>query len=82
MIPLACVTQKQRFLNHAFVAIIQVAIAVGSLVGGTVVDQVGIPADFWFGRALALLGLAAVACFGATVKTSANAKLTGQVRAE
>jgi hypothetical protein len=47
-----------------------------------VVDQVGIPADFWFGSALALLGLAAVACFGATVKTSANAKLTGQVRPE
>jgi len=65
-----------------FVAIIQVAIAVGSLVGGTVVDQVGIPADFWFGSALALLGLAAVACFGATLKTSANAKLTGQVRPE
>jgi predicted MFS family arabinose efflux permease len=65
-----------------FVGIIQVAIAVGSLVGGTVVDHVGIPADFWFGSALALLGLAAVACTGATGKTSANAALAGQVRPE
>ena len=63
-----------------FVGIIQVAIAVGSLVGGTVVDHVGIPADFWFGSALALLGLAAVACAGATGKTSAP--LAGQVRPE
>jgi predicted MFS family arabinose efflux permease len=65
-----------------FVGIIQVAIAVGSLVGGTVVDRVGIPADFWFGSALALLGLAAIASFGATGKTSANPELTGQVRVE
>jgi predicted MFS family arabinose efflux permease len=65
-----------------FVGIIQVAIAVGSLVGGTVVDRVGIPADFWFGSALALLGLAAIASFGATGKTSANTELTGQVRVE
>jgi predicted MFS family arabinose efflux permease len=63
-----------------FVGIIQVAIAVGSSVGGTVVDRVGIPADFWFGSALALLGLAAIACFGATEKIFANAELTGQVR--
>jgi predicted MFS family arabinose efflux permease len=47
-----------------FVGIIQVAIASGSLIGGTVVDRVGIPADFWFGSALALLGLAAVGSFG------------------
>jgi predicted MFS family arabinose efflux permease len=47
-----------------FVSIIQVAIALGSLVGGIVVDRVGIPADFLFGSGLALLGLAAWASFG------------------
>lgn len=47
-----------------FVSIIQIAIAVGSLVGGTIVDRVGIPADFLLGSALALLGLAALASFG------------------
>ncbi|RFU48599.1 MFS transporter [Paraburkholderia sp. DHOC27] len=47
-----------------FVMIIQVAIAVGSLVGGSIVDRVGIPADFLLGGALALLGLAALVSFG------------------
>ena len=47
-----------------FVSIIQVAIALGSLVGGVVVDHVGISADFLFGAGLALLGLAALASFG------------------
>lgn len=47
-----------------FVGIIQVAIALGSLVGGSIVDRVGIPADFLLGSALALLGLAALASFG------------------
>jgi predicted MFS family arabinose efflux permease len=47
-----------------FVGTIQVAIAVGSLVGGTMVDRIGIPADFMLGGALALLGLAALASFG------------------
>jgi predicted MFS family arabinose efflux permease len=47
-----------------FVSIIQVAIAVGSLVGGIVVDQVGISTDFLFGSGLALLGLAALVSFG------------------
>ncbi|MFM0509105.1 MFS transporter [Paraburkholderia sp. RL17-373-BIF-A] len=47
-----------------FVSIIQVAIAMGSLVGGVVVDHVGISADFLFGSGLALLGLAALASFG------------------
>jgi predicted MFS family arabinose efflux permease len=46
-----------------FVGIIQVAIAVGSSVGGTIVDRVGIPADFWLGSALALLGLITLASF-------------------
>jgi len=41
-----------------------VAIAVGSLVGGIVVDHVGIATDFLFGSGLALLGLAALASFG------------------
>jgi predicted MFS family arabinose efflux permease len=47
-----------------FVGIIQVAIAVGSSVGGTIVDSIGIPPDFLLGAALALLGLAALASFG------------------
>jgi predicted MFS family arabinose efflux permease len=47
-----------------FVSIIQVAIASGSLVGGVVVDHVGISADFLLGGGLALLGLAALASFG------------------
>ncbi|CAH2786027.1 MAG: Uncharacterized MFS-type transporter [uncultured Paraburkholderia sp.] len=52
-----------------FVSIIQVAIAVGSLVGGVVVDQIGIRADFLFGSVLAVLGLAMLASFGVTRKT-------------
>ncbi|MDE1179907.1 MFS transporter [Paraburkholderia sp.] len=48
-----------------FVSIIQVAIAAGSLVGGTVVDRVGIRADFLLGASLALLGLAALVSVGA-----------------
>jgi predicted MFS family arabinose efflux permease len=47
-----------------FVSIIQVAIAVGSLVGGAVVDAVGVPADFWFSSFLGLAGLAAIVSFG------------------
>ncbi|CAB3789392.1 MFS transporter [Pararobbsia alpina] len=47
-----------------FIGTIQVAIAVGSLVGGTVVDEIGIPADFILGGTLALLALAALASFG------------------
>ncbi|OAJ55246.1 MFS transporter [Paraburkholderia ginsengiterrae] len=47
-----------------FVSIIQVAIALGSLVGGVVVDHVGMSADFMLGSGLALLGLAALTSFG------------------
>lgn len=47
-----------------FISVIQVAIAVGSLAGGVIVDHVGIPADFLLGSALALLGLAAVMSLG------------------
>ncbi len=65
-----------------FVGIIQVAIAVGSLVGGTVVDRVGIPADFWLGSALAMLGLAAIASFGSDGKPAVAAELREQVRCE
>jgi predicted MFS family arabinose efflux permease len=61
-----------------FVSIIQVAIAAGSLVGGTIVDRVGIPADFLLGSALALLGLAALASFG---RSTANVR-TGQIACE
>ena len=47
-----------------FVGTIQIAIAIGSWIGGTMVDQVGISADFLLGSVLALLGLAALASFG------------------
>lgn len=47
-----------------FVSIIQVAIAVGSFVGGKVVDTDGVPRDFWLGGLLALAGLAVIASFG------------------
>ncbi len=47
-----------------FVSIIQVAIALGSLVGGMVVDHVGISADLLLGSALALLGLGVLLSFG------------------
>ncbi|MGN4063568.1 MFS transporter [Burkholderia gladioli] len=40
-----------------FVSIIQVAIAVGSAAGGSIVDRAGVRADFVPGLALALLGL-------------------------
>jgi predicted MFS family arabinose efflux permease len=53
------------------VSIIQVAIALGSLVGGVVVDHVGISADFLLGSGLALLGLAALASFGRSEQTVA-----------
>lgn len=43
-----------------FVSVIQVAIAMGSAVGGTIVDRAGVHADFLLGLALALLGLAAL----------------------
>ena len=52
-----------------FVSIIQVAIALGSLTGGMVVDRVGVPADFWFGSFLALAGLSAIASFGIKNRT-------------
>lgn len=57
-----------------FVSIIQVAIAVGSLVGGIVVDQVGIATDFLFGSGLALLGLAALVSFGRSAEAKPAAK--------
>jgi predicted MFS family arabinose efflux permease len=46
-----------------FISIIQVAIAVGSLAGGALVDNVGVPVDFYFGSILALSGLAAILTF-------------------
>jgi predicted MFS family arabinose efflux permease len=65
-----------------FVGIIQVAIAVGSLTGGMIVDRIGIPADFRFGGALALLGLAAIASLNSAAQAAGKAPLTGKVRVE
>lgn len=53
-----------------FVSIIQLAIAAGSLVGGTVVDRAGIPADFLLGGSLSLLGLVALLSIGARKETA------------
>jgi predicted MFS family arabinose efflux permease len=65
-----------------FVGIIQVAIAVGSLVGGTVVDRAGISVDFWFGGTLALLGLAAVLSFRSATVKHANPGLAQGIQPE
>jgi predicted MFS family arabinose efflux permease len=60
-----------------FVSIIQVAIAVGSLVGGVVVDHVGISADFLLGGALALFGLAALVSFGRSGHSVSSRTMAG-----
>ena len=65
-----------------FVGIIQVAIAVGSLIGGAVVDRMGIHTDLWFGGSLALLGLAVVASFGTSHRTLTRAEVTCIVKLE
>jgi predicted MFS family arabinose efflux permease len=52
-----------------FVGTIQVAIAAGSLIGGAMVDHVGIPADFMLGSVLAVLTLATLASFGRKTST-------------
>jgi predicted MFS family arabinose efflux permease len=59
-----------------FVAIIQVAIATGSSVGGVIVDRVSIPADFGFGAALAVGGLAVLATFVASRSRKSRAAST------
>ncbi|SAK50298.1 major facilitator transporter [Caballeronia temeraria] len=51
-----------------FVSIIQVAIAVGSAVGGTIVDRAGVHADFTLGLGLALLGLVTLQRLAASEK--------------
>jgi predicted MFS family arabinose efflux permease len=57
-----------------FVGTIQVAIALGSSIGGTVVDSVGIPANFMMGSAFALLGLAVLASFGRKTQSDFESK--------
>jgi predicted MFS family arabinose efflux permease len=47
-----------------FVSIVQVAIAVGSFVGGITADGVGIPATMWLGGALGVAGLIVIVSFG------------------
>jgi len=46
------------------VSTLNVAIAVGTSVGGGIVDTVGVPAAFWFGGALLAAGLLTVAILG------------------
>lgn len=66
-LPLCCSVWIQRGIAGApeagsalFVGVVQVAIAVGSSVGGRIDDMAGGRADFTFGCALALLGSAAL----------------------
>ncbi len=63
-IPLCCSVWMQRATpddpeagSALLVCIVQVAIAIGSSVGGGVVDHLGIPANFGLASALALTGL-------------------------
>jgi predicted MFS family arabinose efflux permease len=65
-----------------FVGIIQVAIAVGSSVGGMMVDRVSIPADFWLGSALAVLGLVAIASLGSSAKSTVESDVAMRVTSE
>ncbi|WP_420991663.1 MFS transporter [Cupriavidus sp. 30B13] len=62
-----------------FVGIIQVAIAVGSSVGGGIVDHAGIPVDFGFGAVLALIGLALLGSFRAMGRDRAAAPAAASV---
>jgi predicted MFS family arabinose efflux permease len=59
-----------------FISIIQVAIAVGSLAGGTVVDRIGVPADLWFGAALALAGVASIMSFRTKDTVASNVNVS------
>lgn len=61
-----------------FVGIIQVAIAVGSSLGGGVVDRVGIPADFELGAVLALVGLAILGSFLTPQKDTGSTSAPGE----
>ncbi|MCS5717746.1 MFS transporter [Herbiconiux sp. CPCC 205763] len=45
------------------VSMLNVSIAVGTTVGGVIVDSAGVPAAFWFGGALLLLALVNVSIF-------------------
>jgi predicted MFS family arabinose efflux permease len=65
-----------------FVGIIQVAIAVGSSVGGAIVDHAGIATDFRFGSVLAVLGIIAVASLSATGAPARVNELSERVGAE
>ncbi|MBN3856330.1 MFS transporter [Paraburkholderia sp. Ac-20340] len=58
-----------------FVSVIQVAIALGSAVGGTIVDRAGVHADFLLGLALALLGLVTLQRLAVSQRQSAAASL-------
>jgi predicted MFS family arabinose efflux permease len=58
-----------------FVSVIQVAIAVGSAVGGTIVDRAGVHADFLLGLGLALLGLVTLQRLAASTRPVKAASL-------
>jgi predicted MFS family arabinose efflux permease len=65
-----------------FVGIIQVAIAVGSSVGGTIVDRAGIATDFRFGAVLAILGIVAISTLTAAGAPARVEELSERVGAE
>jgi predicted MFS family arabinose efflux permease len=65
-----------------FVGIIQVAIAVGSSVGGTIVDRAGIATDFRFGAVLAILGIVAISTLTAAGVPAPVQELDERIGAE
>lgn len=61
-----------------FVSIIQVAIAVGSALGGSIVDHAGVRADFTLGCGLAVLGLMTLSRLAALERPARGADFVGE----
>lgn len=60
-----------------FVSIIQVAIALGSAVGGSIVDRAGVHTDFMLGLGLAVLGLVVLQRLAAMERPAAASSFKG-----
>lgn len=61
-----------------FVSIIQVAIAVGSALGGSIVDHAGVRADFTLGCGLAVLGLMTLSRLAALERPARGSDFVGE----
>lgn len=61
-----------------FVSIIQVAIAVGSALGGSIVDHAGVRADFTLGCGLAVLGLMTLSRLAALERPARRSDFVGE----